>query len=164
MHLHCCASLVLFFILYHEKCVMCCDGRNKNEVKINNTFSDKCSVSIQTTWATERERKKSADLWDCLQMQTCSVNVTKSKNNTCLCTKKLCAKSKCSVLKKNCNQLTVTCKMDTVPADYDDCITSSETDELTDQHIHILGKDTCIKQGKKEYEVNEISLSIREYG
>lgn len=64
-------------------------------------------------------------------MQTCSVNVTKSKNNTCLCTKKLCAKSKCSVLKKNCNQLTVTCKMDTVPADYDDCITSSETDELT---------------------------------
>lgn len=75
--------------------------------------------------------KKSADLWDCLQMKTCSVNVTKSKNNTCLCTRKLCAKSRCSVLQKDCNQLTVTCKMDTVPAHHDNCLNSSVTDELT---------------------------------
>uniref|UniRef100_A0A8W8M4I6 Uncharacterized protein n=1 Tax=Magallana gigas TaxID=29159 RepID=A0A8W8M4I6_MAGGI len=164
MHLHCCASLVLFFILYPEKCFMCCDGRNKNEVKIHNTYSDKCSVSIQITWANESERKKSADVWDCLQMQTCSVNVTKSKNNTCLCSRKICAKSKCNVLQNDCNHLTVTCKMDTVPVNHDDCLNSSVTDELTEQHIHILGKDTCIKHRKKEYEVNDIHLSIREYG
>lgn len=75
--------------------------------------------------------EKSADLWNCLQMQACSVNVTKSKKNTCLCTKKLCAKSKCSVLKKDCNQLTVTCKIDTIPGNHDDCLTSSVTNELT---------------------------------
>lgn len=68
-------------------------------------------------------------------MKTCSVNVRKSKNNTCLCTKKLCAKSKCSVLKKDCNHLTVTCKMDTVPVNHDDCLTSSVTDELTGKRI-----------------------------
>nr|XP_034307856.1 uncharacterized protein LOC117680641 [Crassostrea gigas] len=165
MHLHCCASLVLsFFILYPEKCYMCCDGRNKNEIKINNTYSVECNALIQTKCANKKEREKSADLWDCLQMQTCSVNVTKSKNNTCLCTKKLCAKIKCNVLQKDCNQLAVTCKMDTVPANHDDCFTSSVTDELTDQHIHILGKDTCIKHRKKKYEVNGIHLSIREYG
>uniref|UniRef100_A0A8W8M002 TNFR-Cys domain-containing protein n=1 Tax=Magallana gigas TaxID=29159 RepID=A0A8W8M002_MAGGI len=114
MHLHCCASLVLsFFILYPEKCYMCCDGRNKNEIKINNTYSVECNALIQTKCANKKE---------------------------------------------------ITCKMDTVPANHDDCFTSSVTDELTDQHIHILGKDTCIKHRKKKYEVNGIHLSIREYG
>lgn len=28
---------------------------NKNEVKINNTYSVQCRVSIQTIWATKRE-------------------------------------------------------------------------------------------------------------
>lgn len=75
--------------------------------------------------------EKSADLWNCLQMQTCSVNVTKSKNMTCLCTRKLCAIIKCNVLQKDCNQLTVTCKIDTIPRNHDYCLTSSVTDELT---------------------------------
>lgn len=75
--------------------------------------------------------EKSANLWDCLQMQTCSVNVNKIENNTCLCSRKICAKSKCNVLQKDCNHLTVTCKMDTVLVNHDDCLTSSVTDELT---------------------------------
>lgn len=75
--------------------------------------------------------EKSADLWDCLQMQICAVNVTTSKNNSCLCTRKLCAKIKCIVLQKNCTHLRVTCKMDTVPANHDDCFTYSVTDKLT---------------------------------
>lgn len=64
-------------------------------------------------------------------MQTCSVNVTKSKNYTFLCTRKLCAKINCDVLQKDCSQLTVTCKMTTVPAKRDNCLTYPVTDELT---------------------------------
>lgn len=31
--------------------------RNKNEVKINNTYSVQCRVSIQTIWGTKRESR-----------------------------------------------------------------------------------------------------------
>lgn len=97
--------------------------------------------------------EKSADLWDCLQMETCSVNVTKSKTNTCLCTTKLCAKIKCNVLQKDCNQLTITCKMETVPANHHVCLNHSVINELRGErtprtkctfmnHIMTLGNQT----------------------
>lgn len=75
--------------------------------------------------------EKSADLMDWLQMQTCSVYFTKSKNNTCLCTSKLFAKIKCTFPQKDCIQLTATCKMETVAANHDDCFSYHMTDELT---------------------------------
>lgn len=63
-------------------------------------------------------------------METCSVNVTKSKTNTCLCTTKLCAKIKCDVLQKDCNQLTVFCKMKTIPANHHVCLNYSVINDL----------------------------------
>lgn len=74
--------------------------------------------------------KKSADLMYCLQMQSCSVTVTRRKNNTYLCTNKMCAKIKCTVTHTDCAQLRVTCKMETINANDDDCFTY-HTDKLT---------------------------------
>eukprot|EP00105_Crassostrea_gigas_P039102 XP_019923250.1 PREDICTED: uncharacterized protein LOC105329427 [Crassostrea gigas] len=141
---------------------MCCDGRNKNKISNKNTFSDDCRVSIQTTWTNEKERENLADLWDCLQMETCSVNVTKSKTNTCLCTTKLCAKIKCDVLQKDCNQLTVSCKMKTIPANHHVCLNYYVINDLRDQNIHIMENGTCIKHGEREYEVKETQLRIKD--
>lgn len=76
--------------------------------------------------------EKSADLLDCLQMQSCAVYVTKSKKNTCLCTRKLCLKIKCSsVPQKDCTQLAVTCKMEKVGTNHSDCVTNTITDNHT---------------------------------
>lgn len=76
--------------------------------------------------------EKSADLLDCLQMQSCAVYVTKSKKNTCLCTRKLCLKIKCSsVPQKDCTQLAVTCKMEKVGTNDSDCVTNTITDNHT---------------------------------
>lgn len=74
--------------------------------------------------------KQSADLMYCLQMQSCSVTVTRRKNNTYLCTNKMCAKIKCTVTHTDCAQLRVTCKMETINANDDDCFTY-HTDKLT---------------------------------
>lgn len=76
--------------------------------------------------------KKSADLMYCLQMQSCAVTVTRRKNNTCLCTNKMCAKIKCTVTHNDtdCARLTVTCKMKIINANDDDCFTY-HTDNLT---------------------------------
>lgn len=106
-------------------------------------MSDVCFISGE----------KTADLWDCLQIETCSVNVTNSKTNTCLCTTKLCAKIKCNVLQKDCNQLTITCKMKTVPANHHVCLNHSVINELRGErtprtkctfmnHIMTLGNQT----------------------
>lgn len=69
---------------------------------------------------------------DCLQMQSCAVYVTKSKKNTCLCTRKLCLKIKCSsVPQKDCTQLAVTCKLEKVGTNHSDCVTNTITDNHT---------------------------------
>lgn len=68
-------------------------------------------------------------------MKICFVNVRKSKNNICLCIKKLCVKSKCSVFKKDCNYLIVICKMDIVFVNYDDCLILFVIDELIGKRI-----------------------------
>lgn len=65
-------------------------------------------------------------------MQSCAVYVTKSKKNTCLCTRKLCLKIKCSsVPQKDCTQLAVTCKMEKVGTNDSDCVTNTITDNHT---------------------------------
>ncbi|XP_052676292.1 uncharacterized protein LOC128157728 isoform X2 [Crassostrea angulata] len=48
----------------------------------------------------------------------------------------------------------------------DECRVSIQTiwrNRRENQHIHILEKNTCIKHGKKEYEVKDIHLSITNF-
>lgn len=148
-----CRFIVVLLFTWCPDCHIYCIEGAINITETNNTNAEKYDVSFQTIWLTAENRQGSTILFQCINNNTCPINVTKQHSYVCLCTSGICAKIRCRGTYR-ITPLKIKCKIETETKEAMNCLSYPVIEQLSDYRI-IDGQTSSVYNNETELSIFE---------